>query len=97
MFLLHLSFNSPHIKWFSSLKFLSIRNFVFLLVQIYVDNNIFGATNKSICKDFSSIMKGVQNVINGGAYLILKIADKTNISWHVHKPNKVLLGTSKEI
>ncbi|RDY07235.1 Copia protein, partial [Mucuna pruriens] len=29
----------------------------FILVQIYVDNIIFGVTNESLCKDFSKIMQ----------------------------------------
>jgi len=29
----------------------------FIIVQIYVDDIIFGATNESLCKDFSNMMK----------------------------------------
>ena len=29
-----------------------------LIVQIYVDNIIFGATNESLCKDFAKCMQG---------------------------------------
>ena len=29
----------------------------FIIVQIYVDDIIFGATNESLCKDFSNLMK----------------------------------------
>ena len=29
----------------------------FILVQIYVDDIIFGATNESLCKDFSKVMQ----------------------------------------
>ena len=29
-----------------------------LIVQIYVDDIIFGATNESFCQDFSNIMQG---------------------------------------
>ena len=29
----------------------------FIIVQIYVDDIIFGATNESSCKDFSDLMK----------------------------------------
>ena len=29
----------------------------FIIVQIYVDDIIFGATNESLCKDFSDLMK----------------------------------------
>jgi len=28
----------------------------FIMVQIYVDNIIFSATNEILCKDFSSLM-----------------------------------------
>ena len=30
----------------------------FLIVQIYVDNIIFGATNQNLCKNFSELMQG---------------------------------------
>ena len=29
----------------------------FIIVQIYVDDIIFGAANESLCKDFSNLMK----------------------------------------
>ena len=29
----------------------------FIIVLIYVDDIIFGATNESLCKDFSNVMK----------------------------------------
>ena len=29
-----------------------------LIVQIYIDDIIFGATSKRMCKDFSELMKG---------------------------------------
>lgn len=29
-----------------------------LIVQIYVDDIIFGSTNESLCKDFSKLMQG---------------------------------------
>ena len=29
----------------------------FIIVQIYYDDIIFGATNESVCKDFSNLMK----------------------------------------
>ena len=29
----------------------------FIIVQIYVDDVIFGATNESLCNDFSYLMK----------------------------------------
>ena len=54
-------------------KFLSVQSFVrgqvdktlfikrsnneFLLVQIYVDDIVFGASNESLCKEFSSSMQ----------------------------------------
>lgn len=34
-----------------------IRNYT-LLVQIYVDDIIFGSTNKDLCEEFSMMMKG---------------------------------------
>ena len=30
----------------------------FIIVQIYVDDIIFGATNEILCKDFSKLMQG---------------------------------------
>ena len=30
----------------------------FLIVQIYVDDIIFGATNQNLCKNFSKLMQG---------------------------------------
>ena len=29
-----------------------------LIVQIYVDNILFGATNKNLCKEFAKCMQG---------------------------------------
>ena len=37
--------------------FLKKRKEDLLIIQIYIDNIIFGATNKSLCKEFSKLMQ----------------------------------------
>nr|GEV19444.1 hypothetical protein [Tanacetum cinerariifolium] len=41
-----------------------------LLVQIYVDDIIFGSTNKDLCKDFKKLMKEVLDGFNGGTHIL---------------------------
>jgi len=38
--------------------FIKIKNKDMLIVQIYVDDIIFGATNENICKEFAKSMQG---------------------------------------
>ena len=55
MFLLENGFNRGKID---TTLFIKTRGKDMLLVQIYVDDIIFGATNESLCQEFSKVMQG---------------------------------------
>ena len=38
--------------------FIKVKGNDFLIVQIYVDDIIFGASNESLCQEFSKVMQG---------------------------------------
>ena len=38
--------------------FIKVKSNDILIVQIYVDDIIFGATNESLCQEFSKVMQG---------------------------------------
>ena len=38
--------------------FIKVKGNDILIVQIYVDDIIFGATNESLCQEFSKVMQG---------------------------------------
>nr|GEZ92293.1 hypothetical protein [Tanacetum cinerariifolium] len=49
-----------------------------LLVQIYVDDIIFGATNKDLCKSFEKLMKDkFQKSFNGGTHILFRSSRKS--------------------
>lgn len=48
-------------------------------------------------KSFLIWFRGIWNVIDGKAQLLLRIANQANRDWHVHYPDKVLLGAPIEV
>nr|GEU91908.1 putative ribonuclease H-like domain-containing protein [Tanacetum cinerariifolium] len=64
-----------------------------LLVQIYVDDIIFGATNKDLCKSFKKLMKDKFQMSSMGEltfYLVLKSNDVTRLQALVHRKKVVI-------
>jgi hypothetical protein len=58
--------------------------------QIYVDDIIFGSTNKSTCEEFSRIMiKKIRDVYVGGVEVFPWISYQATPRGHLHQPNKV--------
>jgi hypothetical protein len=58
--------------------------------QIYVDDIIFGSTNKSTCEEFSRIMiKKFEMSMMGGVEVFPRISSQATPRRHLHQPNKV--------
>jgi hypothetical protein len=58
--------------------------------QIYVDDIIFGSTNKSTCEEFSRIMiQKFEMSMMGGVKVFLRISSETTPRGHLHQPNQV--------
>ena len=47
-----------------------------LVVQIYVDDIIFGATNESLCQEFSKVMQGEFEMSMIGAHIFFGVASQ---------------------
>ena len=54
-FLIEKSFNRGKVD---TTLFIKVKGNDILIVQIYVDDIIFGATNESLCQEFSKVMQG---------------------------------------
>ena len=66
----------------------------FIIAQIYIDDIIFGATNESLCKDFSNLLKSeFKNLISFWGLQIKQ--DSKGIYIHQHKYTKELLKKFK--
>jgi hypothetical protein len=57
--------------------------------QIYVDDIIFGSTNKSTCEEFSRIMTKIQDVNDGGVKVFPRISSEATPRRYLHQPNQV--------
>jgi hypothetical protein len=58
--------------------------------QIYVDDIIFGSTNKSTCDEFSRIMiQKFEMSMMGGVEVFARISNQATPRWHLHQSNKV--------
>jgi hypothetical protein len=57
--------------------------------QIYVDDIIFGSTNKSTCEEFSRIMIQKFEMSSGGVEVFYRISSQATPRWHFHQSNKV--------
>jgi hypothetical protein len=57
--------------------------------QIYVDNIIFGSTNKSFCDEFSKIMTDRFEMSDGRTQILSWFSNQAIGRWHVHKPNQI--------
>ena len=55
IFLLENGFNRGKVD---TTLFIKVKEHDILIVQIYVDDIIFGATNESLCQEFSKVMQG---------------------------------------
>nr|GEY48790.1 hypothetical protein [Tanacetum cinerariifolium] len=58
-----------------------------LLVQIYVDDIIFGSTNKDLCKAFEKLMKEkFQMSSMGGTHILFGSSSKAEERWDIYQP-----------
>jgi hypothetical protein len=58
--------------------------------QIYVDDIIFGSTNKSTCEEFSRIMiQKFKMSMMGGVEVFPRISSQATPRRHLHQPNKI--------
>jgi hypothetical protein len=68
------------------------------IFQIYVDDIIFGSTNKSSCKEFSRIMiHKFKLSMMGGIEVFPRIPNQATPRGHLHKPNKVHSRHSQKV
>ena len=56
----------------------------FLIVQIYVDYIIFGATNQNLCKNFSKLMQGEFDMTMRRAKVLSGTANQATEKWDPH-------------
>jgi hypothetical protein len=62
------------------------------ICQIYVDDIIFGSTNKSTCEEFSRIMiQKFEMSMMGGVEVLPWISNQATPRGHLHQPNQVHL------
>ena len=60
-----------------------------ILVQIYMDDIIFGATNEPLWEFFKANVGWIQNKYDGRAEVLLGTIDKTNQQWNLYPSNQV--------
>jgi len=73
-------------------------NSQFILVQLYVDDIIFGATNETLCEDFSKLMQTkFEMSMMEELMFFLGLQKIANKQWNLHSPNQVCEKTSKEV
>jgi hypothetical protein len=66
--------------------------------QIYVDDIIFGCTNKKYSDEFAYMMREkYQLSMMGGAEIIPRTSNSSTTKWHLHFPGKVHQGLPEEI
>ena len=65
-----------------------------LIVQIYVDDIIFGATNENMCKEFSTSMQGE---FEGGAQLFSWVTNQAIKRRNLNKSSQVHKGAPQTI
>jgi len=61
--------------------FIKKSNYAIILVQIYVDDIIFGATNDSLCKEFVTTMQGEFEMSMMGKLLDILIRIFQDVNW----------------
>jgi len=70
----------------------------FIIVQIYVDDVIFGATNESLCNDFSNLMKSeFEMSMMGKIKFFLQLQIKQGRKMEDAKPMKTLMHASNPL
>jgi hypothetical protein len=58
--------------------------------QIYIDDIIFGSTNRSFCEEFSRIMvRKFEKSMMGELKYFFRLPNQANPRLHLHQPNKV--------
>ncbi|GJT38117.1 putative ribonuclease H-like domain-containing protein [Tanacetum coccineum] len=68
-----------------------------LLVQVYVDDIIFGSTKKSLCDEFGGIMTiQIQDEFYGGAHFLFRIASTTEGGWNLISQDKYVADILKK-
>ena len=68
-----------------------------LIIQIYVEDIIFGCTNEKLCKDFESCWEWVWDVYDGWAKLLPWTPNQVKEWWNFYKSSQVHKGTHQEI
>ena len=69
-----------------------------LVVQIYVDDIIFGYTNASLCKEFSKLIQDeFEMSMMGELKFFLEISNQSMQRWNVCSSNKIHKGAYEEV
>jgi len=62
-----------------------------LLVQIYVDDIIFGSTNESLCREFARMIQGeFEMSMIGELNFFFRVTNQATQEWHLHQSIQVL-------
>ena len=69
----------------------------FLLVQIYMDDIIFGGSSHALVSKFSEQMSKEFEMSMMGELQFFRAADQANFSWHVHPSSQVHEGFAAEV
>ena len=61
-----------------------------LIVQVYVDDIIFGATNNDLCDEFSKLMRSEFEIsMMGDLKFFLRLANQVNFKWNYNTSTKM--------
>ena len=68
-----------------------------IVVQIYVDDIIFGATNESLCEEFSKCMHIEFEMSDGRIEFLLRTSNQTIQRRDLHQPIKIYQESPQEV
>jgi len=72
--------------------FLKTKGEHLLIVHVYVDDTIFGATHENLCDGFSKMMNS-EFEMSMTAFLF-RLTNQANLKWHLDPSTKICKGTT---
>ena len=77
-----------------STLFLKYKGKHLLIVQVYVDDIIFGATHDDLCKEFQKMMRSEFEMSMMGELNFFLGLNQANFKWHCDTSTKIYQGTA---
>ena len=78
--------------------FIKVKGHDILVVQIYVDDIIFDATNESLCQEFSKVMQGEFEIsMMGELTFLLGLQVKKTKRWHLNQSSQICQGFAQKV